>query len=54
MRQGERNVETKVNCIIEYLDHKYEYHKTEEGNSYYVCWRCGDVQWEAEDAGHGG
>jgi hypothetical protein len=45
--------ETKTMCKNG-IEHRFEYHKTEEGNSYYVCWVCGDVQWVAEDAGHGG
>lgn len=46
-------MDIKTQCIAG-IEHKPEYHKTEEGNSYYVCWQCGEVTWVAEDSGHGG
>ncbi len=45
---------TKGSCILEYLDHTYEYHSTKEGRSYWICWKCGDVEFENEDTSHGG
>lgn len=32
------------------LSHKWEYHSTMEGKSYWCCWQCGAVTFEMEDA----
>ena len=44
----------KTKCLPKYLEHVYEYHSTDEGRSYWCCWRCGDVIFEFEDTGAGG
>lgn len=40
-------------CILP-LEHYWEYHSTQEGMSYWVCWHCGTVTFETEDTSHGG
>lgn len=46
----------KINdeCFPKYLRCDWEYHSTEEGRSYYVCWRCGEVRFDFEDTRAGG
>lgn len=43
-------MEAKQLCLI----HNKEYHSTQDGKSYWVCWMCGEVEFEFEDTSHGG
>lgn len=42
------------NCMLRGKDHHYEFYETIEGRSCWICFACGDVAFQMEDAGHGG